>query len=108
MEPLLEVDHGGVAGTTLRAHVVRAPGTFNHGRDGARHAQIPVGDHRIGLGHAFVHPRRHVVEELAVAALDEHLGHGLGLRCLFGELLRFVRRDAEPWRRWRFARVRHT
>jgi hypothetical protein len=73
---LLEIHDGCVAGTASRAHVVLTPRALDHGRYGARDAQRAVFDHGVGLGHAFVHLGRHVVEELAVAALDKHLGDG--------------------------------
>lgn len=56
---------------------MRTPWTFDHGRDRARDAKCAVRDHGVGLSHAFVDTGGHVVEELARAALDEHLGDRL-------------------------------
>ena len=74
VHPLLEIDHSRVTGTTLGRHVVLTPGAFNHGSDGTRDAQQLILDHGVRLSHAFVELRGHIMIELAVAALDKHLG----------------------------------
>lgn len=77
MQLLFEEQNGGVAGATLRCHAMGAPGTLDRRGDGGRNAQQLVLNDRVGFGHALVDTRRHVVEELATAALHEHLGQGL-------------------------------
>jgi hypothetical protein len=74
MQLFLQVNNRRIPSTAAPAHVVVAPGAFDHGGDGPRDAQQLVLDHRVRLGHALVEFGRHVVVEFAVAALNKHLG----------------------------------
>jgi hypothetical protein len=74
MQLLLQVNNRRIPSTAVPAHIVIAPRALDHGRDGARDAQQLILHHCIGLGHALVELGRHVVIELAAAALDKHLG----------------------------------
>lgn len=75
MQFLPQVHKRRIPRTTLPTHIMLAPRALDHGGDGPRDAQQPVLDDRVGLGHALVQLGRHVVEELAAAALDQHLGN---------------------------------
>ena len=75
MQPLLQINNSRIPRTTPRAHIMRTPRTLDHRGNRPRDPQHPILHHRVGLGHALVQFRRHVMVEFAAAALDKHLGN---------------------------------
>ena len=73
---LLQVNHRRVSRAALSAHVVLAPWALDHRRDSPGDSEQFVFHDSVWFGHALVQLGWHVVVELAIAALHEHLRNG--------------------------------